>query len=133
MNIKLIEAPVIGDERGSLISLEQMSKQVPFEIKRVYYIFGTQRGVRRGQHAHKYLEQAAFCVNGSCKFLLDDGAVKQELVLDHPGKGLYIGSMVWREMFDFSKDCVLMVLASDHYDERDYVRNYKDFTQVVCI
>jgi len=127
MKIRLIEAQIIGDERGSLIALEELSSQVPFEIKRVYYIFGTQEGVRRGLHAHKELQQVAFCVSGSCKFLLDNGTAKEEVLLDHPGKGLFIDRMIWREMYGFSSDCVLLVLASMEYEESDYLREYQQF------
>jgi dTDP-4-dehydrorhamnose 3,5-epimerase-like enzyme len=130
MNYKLIEATIKGDERGSLVALEELSHQIPFLIKRVYYIFGTQEGVRRGLHAHKKLQQVAFCVCGSCKFLLDDGKEQHELVLDHPGKGLFIDRMLWREMYDFSPDCVLLIIASDHYDENDYIHSYQEFISI---
>jgi dTDP-4-dehydrorhamnose 3,5-epimerase-like enzyme len=127
---KLINFEVKGDERGSLIALES-NKNIPFEIKRVYYIYGTKKGVRRGFHAHKNLRQVAVCVSGSCKFLLDDGENKEIILLDSPDKGLFIDKMIWREMFDFSDDCVLMVLASDYYDESDYIRNYEEFLRLV--
>jgi len=104
---------------------------VPFEIKRVYYIYDTQAGVARGFHAHKALKQVAVCVSGSCRFLLDDGANKEEVVLNSPTQGLLIEHMVWREMYDFSEDCVLMVLASEHYDEADYIRDYDAFSSIV--
>jgi UDP-2-acetamido-3-amino-2,3-dideoxy-glucuronate N-acetyltransferase len=83
--------------------------------------------VIRGRHAHKNLKQVLFCVSGSCKILLDDGDVKENTILDYPSKGILIDRMVWREMYDFSKDCVLMVLASELYDEEDYIRNYQEF------
>lgn len=120
--------PILGDERGSLIALEA-NKNIPFDIKRVYYIFATQMGVRRGLHAHKKLNQVAVCVTGSCKFLLDDGYTRQVLELNTPNRGLLIKQMVWREMFDFSPDCVLMVLADAYYDEGDYIRDYDQFIQ----
>ena len=124
--INTIEFKKLGDDRGSLISLEQ-HKNIPFEVKRIYYIFGTKEGVSRGFHAHKNLEQVAICVKGSCRFLLDDGKNKEEIVLDDPSIGLYISNITWREMHDFSEDCVLIVLASELYDESDYIRNYQDF------
>ncbi|MEQ5075473.1 FdtA/QdtA family cupin domain-containing protein [Providencia alcalifaciens] len=124
--INTIEFKKLGDDRGSLISLEQ-HKNIPFEVKRIYYIFGTKEGVSRGFHAHKNLEQVAICVKGSCRFLLDDGKNKEEIVLDDPSIGLYISNVTWREMHDFSEDCVLIVLASELYDESDYIRNYQDF------
>ncbi|MDH1994780.1 MULTISPECIES: sugar 3,4-ketoisomerase [Aeromonas] len=124
--IKLIEFPMLGDERGSLLSLEG-NKNIPFEIKRVYYIFNTVKGISRGYHAHKALKQVAIAVSGSCRFVLDDGMVRSEVILDRPTKGLLIESFMWREMHDFSEDCVLMVLADQEYDESDYIRNYEDF------
>ncbi|PMG69738.1 dTDP-6-deoxy-3,4-keto-hexulose isomerase [Vibrio lentus] len=126
MDIKLIQFQSHGDERGSLVSLEQ-NKNIPFDIKRVYYLFDTENNVRRGFHAHKKLKQLAVIVKGSCRFLLDDGSEKIELLLDNPAQGLFIESFVWREMFDFSEDCVLMVLADSVYDEDDYIRNYDEF------
>ena len=126
MKIEIINFDTKGDERGSLISLEG-NKNIPFDIKRVYYIFGTKEGSRRGFHAHKKLKQVLVCVAGSCKILLDDGKSKQDISLDNPNKGLLIESMIWREMFDFSPDCVLMVLANEVYDESDYFRDYQQF------
>lgn len=126
MEIKLIPLQMHGDERGSLIALEQ-DKNIPFEIKRVYYLFNTVEGVHRGFHAHKNLSQVVIAVRGSCRFLLDDGKEKINLLLDNPAQGLLIESAIWREMYDFSEDCVLMVLANNFYDENDYIRNYDDF------
>ena len=124
--INLINFPLLGDERGSLVSLES-EKMVPFIIKRVYYIFGTQLEASRGFHAHRNLQQIAICVTGKCRMILDDGQHREEVWLDAPTKGLLIGDLVWREMHDFSNDCVLLVLASEHYDEADYIRDYKEF------
>lgn len=127
----LIEFAPKGDERGWLIALENL-KEVPFEIRRVYYIYGTQPTVVRGNHAHRDLDQLAICVSGSCRFRLDDGnGRKCEVRLDSPSKGLLIRSMVWREMDEFSSDCVLLVLASKLYDEADYIRDFDDFLEVV--
>jgi dTDP-4-dehydrorhamnose 3,5-epimerase-like enzyme len=124
--IKLIEFPPLGDDRGSLVALEG-NKTVPFEVKRVYYIFGTKPGVSRGFHAHRALQQVVVCVTGKCRMILDDGIQREEAWLDSPTKGLLIGNFVWREMHDFSSDCVLLVLASEHYNEIDYIRTYKEF------
>jgi dTDP-4-dehydrorhamnose 3,5-epimerase-like enzyme len=132
MDIKLIQFQSHGDERGSLVSLEQ-NKNIPFDIKRVYYLFSTKDGVRRGFHAHKKLKQLAVVLKGSCRFLLDDGKEKIEILLDNPAQGLYIESFIWREMFEFSEDCVLMVLADSIYDEDDYIRNYEDFKEMIVI
>lgn len=130
MDIKMIRLQTHGDDRGSLISLEK-DNNIPFEIKRVYYMFKTGKDVRRGCHAHRHLRQVAIAVRGSCRFLLDNGREKIELLLDNPAQGLLIDSFTWREMYEFTEDCVLMVLADQHYDETDYVRSYNDFLEIV--
>lgn len=109
-----------------LVALE-VDRNVPFEIRRVYYLFATADGVRRGGHAHRHLNQLAVTVRGSVTFVLDDGSGPVEVVLDDPSRGLLIGSMVWREMHDFSADCVLMVLADQLYDPDDYITDYARF------
>jgi dTDP-4-dehydrorhamnose 3,5-epimerase-like enzyme len=114
------------NETGSLVFLEA-AKDVPFEIKRVYYLYGIENGARRGFHAHKNLLQAYICVYGSCKVLLDDGKEKTDVILDDPSEGLFLEKNTWREIYDFSPGAVLLVLASEHYDEDDYIRNYDDF------
>jgi dTDP-4-dehydrorhamnose 3,5-epimerase-like enzyme len=126
--IKTVSFKALGDERGSLVALEG-TKSVPFEIKRVYYIFGTKEGVSRGYHAHRNLKQVAVCVTGSCRFVLDDGSQKAEIILDSATKGLLMEGLIWREMHDFTPDCVLMVLASEYYDETDYIRDYHTFVR----
>lgn len=128
--IKLINFPPLGDDRGSLVALESQ-QSIPFDIKRVYYIFGTQRGIARGFHAHKQLKQVAVCVTGRCRMVLDDGNQREEVWLDSATKGILIEDMVWREMHDFSEDCVLLVLASEHYDESDYIRDYVEFIEKI--
>lgn len=128
--IKWVEFPPLGDDRGSLVALETEST-VPFPIKRVYYIFATQKNVARGFHAHHNLKQIAICITGKCRMILDDGKTREEAWLDSPTKGLLIGDLVWREMHDFSEDCVLLVLASEHYDENDYIRNYNEFIKEI--
>lgn len=125
-SVKQISLPVHGDSRGSLVALEKGSG-VPFEIRRVYYIFGTQKGQERGFHAHKRLIQLLIATSGSCSVKCIYGTKEQVFVLNKPTEGLLIDGFVWREMFDFSNDCVLMVLASEYYDEADYIRNYHDF------
>lgn len=109
--VKIIEFPPLGDERGLLVALE-VNKTIPFDIKRVYYLFGTKEGVSRGFHAHKALKQVAVCITGKCRILLDTGKEKAEVWLDSSNRGITIDSMVWHEMHDFSPDCVLLVLAS---------------------
>lgn len=130
MNYKMLEFQVMGDKRGCLVALEEQ-KNIPFVIKRVYYIYDTKPDVVRGKHAHPNLKQVAICVKGSCKFILDDGISKETIVLNHPNIGVYIGENIWREMIDFSPDCVLMVLANDYYNENEYIRNYKDFVSSI--
>ena len=119
-----------GDERGQLVALEEFN-DIPFEIKRVYYMYDTGKGVTRGQHAHKSLEQILICIHGSCKLMLDNGKEKKIVSLEKPYEGLYISNNIWREMYDFSSDAVLMVLASDVYKEEDYIRNYDEFLKFV--
>ncbi len=119
-----------GDHRGQLVVLEEL-KDIPFPIRRVYYMYDTGMGVRRGFHAHKSLKQILICIHGSCKILLDNGTEKETVTLDKPYEGLYISHNMWREMYDFSPDAVLMVLASEHYDENDYIRDYDRFLKWV--
>jgi dTDP-4-dehydrorhamnose 3,5-epimerase-like enzyme len=130
MGYELVNFKTLGDDRGSLIALEE-NYNTPFAIKRVYYIFDTKEGVRRGFHAHINLKQMAICVKGSCTFVLDDGKIKEKIKLDSPNQGLFIEGLIWREMYNFSPDCVLLVLASEHYDESDYIRDYDDFLKKV--
>lgn len=126
--INIIDFPVLGDGRGALVALEA-NRHIPFEIKRVYYIYGTAQGVARGFHAHKELKQVAICLKGSCRFVMDDGKDKQQVILATPDKGLLIEPMQWHEMYDFSEDCLLMVLADQVYDESDYIREYSKFIE----
>jgi len=126
--IKWVDFPPLGDDRGSLVSIEGKDA-VPFDIKRVYYIFGTQKDVTRGLHAHLALKQVMVCITGSCEILLDDGKNRESVCLDSPTKGILVEGLVWREMSRFSSDCVLLVIASELYDESDYIRDYKDFKE----
>lgn len=128
MRYEIINFKTLGDERGSLIAIEE-GYNAPFDIKRVYYIFDTKQGVERGFHAHINLKQIAISVKGSCTFILDNGKTREEVKLDNPNKGLLIEGLIWREMKDFSPDCVLVVLASEHYDESDYIRDYNRFLE----
>lgn len=124
--VEWIDLSEIADERGALVAIEG-DRSVPFDIRRVYYLYGMQPDALRGFHAHRALRQVAVCVSGSCRIVLDDGVRREEAVLDRPDRGLLIREMVWREMHDFSADCVLLVLASEHYDEADYIRDYGAF------
>ncbi|OQM76234.1 sugar 3,4-ketoisomerase [Manganibacter manganicus] len=124
--LRFIDFIVQGDERGQLVALEGMHN-IPFVIKRVYYIFGVSSGISRGFHAHRRLKQVVVAVSGRCRILLDDGRERVDAWLDSPDRGLVVGDMVWREMHDFSDGCVLMILASEYYDEGDYIRDYDAF------
>jgi dTDP-4-dehydrorhamnose 3,5-epimerase-like enzyme len=130
MEVKLVDFQQHGDERGYLVAVEE-GKEIPFQIKRVYYIYETAKNVRRGYHAHKSLQQILFCVHGACTIHLDDGKECAEVRLDKPYEGLYISNRMWREMYDFTEDAVLMVLASELYDEADYIRDYQEFIDYV--
>lgn len=133
MNYRLIDMKVFGDERGKLVSLEG-NKNVPFDIKRVYYIFDTLPNQDRGMHAHKDMEQIIIAMDGACEFILDDGKTRESVLLNRPDIGLYIGKNMWREMTNFSYGCKLVVLASDYYDEKEYIRNYDEFLkEVSCV
>lgn len=122
----LLNFKVHGDNTGNLVALEK-DVNLPFEIKRVYYIWGTAEKVVRGKHAHRKLEQVIVCISGSCDFVLDNGQERVTVHLNSPSQGLYIKHNIWREFTNFSPDCVVMVLASEHYDEADYIRNYETF------
>ena len=130
--VREIQFPQHGDERGKLIALESLTELVPFEVKRVYYIFDTTPGTVRGKHAHKDLKQVLICVSGACTIECEmpDGN-KNVCRLDWPDRGLLIEGLVWRNMKEFSKDAVLLVLASEHYDEADYIRDYDVFKKSV--
>ena len=127
---QVVNLKELGDNRGGLVALEN-NNNIPFEVKRVYYIFDTKKNVSRGFHAHKALKQLAVCVSGSCKILLDNGKAKDTILLHSPTKGILIDHMIWHEMHDFSDDCVLLVLASELYDESDYIRDYDQFTRLL--
>ena len=126
------EHRILGDHRGKLVAIEGQ-KDVPFEVKRVFYIYGTQPDVPRGQHSHHQTRQYLIAVNGSCKVTLDDGKQKITYDLNQPNIGLLQDALVWGTMHDFTADCVLLVLASKHYDEADYIRDYDDFLKVVGV
>lgn len=130
MNYKLIDLKIYGDKRGKLVALES-GIDLPFEIKRVYYMFDTLPNESRGFHAHTKLEQLIIAMDGACRFILDDGNKRESILLNRPDVGLYIGPGMWREMHDFSYGCKLVVLASEHYDEKEYIRNYEDFLKTL--
>ncbi len=124
------EVSTIFDERGNLSVIEGI-RDIPFEIKRVYYIWANTENHQRGSHAHKSLEQVFVAMHGSCKITIDDGCHKELFELYSPASYLLLKSGYWREISDFSKDCVLLVLASEYYDESDYIRDYDEFLKYV--
>ena len=129
---KMLNFKVHGNHQGSLVALEK-GEDFPFEIKRVYYIWNTDGDVVRGKHAHRKLEQVIVCTSGSCDFILDNGKEREVVRLDNPAQGLHIKNNIWREFTNFSKDCVVMVLASEHYSEEDYIRDYDVFLKEVGV
>jgi dTDP-4-dehydrorhamnose 3,5-epimerase-like enzyme len=129
---KLYDFPARDDDRGSLVVMDQ-SCGVPFDIKRAYYLFGTAKEVSRGFHAHRNLHQIAVCITGSCRMVIDDGVSREDFHLESPSKAIDLPPMLWHEMHDFSTDCVLLVLASDYYDEGDYVRDYSEFKELIGV
>lgn len=130
MNAQTLTFPEHRDARGALVAING-NKDIPFDIRRVYFVYDNIGGLRRGFHAHKTLEQVLVCTSGSCDILLDDGSKIDSIRLNQPGLGLYIGTMIWHEMYNFSPDCVLLSLASQPYDEADYIRDYREFERAV--
>ena len=126
MEIKKIKFPTHTNETGTL-SFFESERHIPFDIRRVYYIYDVQGNSRRGFHAHRELQQVLFCIHGSCKLLLDNGTERVDVLLDDPAEGLLIENPIWREMYDFSPGAVLLVMASQYYDEADYIRDYDEF------
>ena len=122
----IVELPIVHNESGNISVLENQ-KNVPFDIKRVYYLYDVPMGSERGGHAHFKLQQYVVAASGSFTFVLDDGTEKKEIFLNHPNKALHIKPGIWREMKDFSSGSVCLVLASMEYTEQDYIRNYEDF------
>ncbi|UPW83766.1 FdtA/QdtA family cupin domain-containing protein [Lysinibacillus sp. Ag94] len=130
MNNCLVELKDISDERGSLVVIENL-KEIPFEVKRVYYLYNLRDDKARGFHAHKTLNQAFLCLNGSCKVLLDDGKNQTIYEMNASNQMLLCKNRVWHKMFGFSDNCIFLVLADQEYQEDDYIRNYQDFVETV--
>lgn len=127
---KFVELPKIKDSRGILTFIES-ENHVPFEIKRIYYLYEVPEGIERGAHAHKSLFQLFVAVSGSFDIVLDDGQSQERIHLDQPDLGLCVGPMIWRTLENFSSAAVCMVIASEHYDEVDYIHDYNDFIHAV--
>ena len=127
---KILEFGDLGDERGKLVVVEG-AQDIPFEIKRVFYIYGSDSQVIRGQHANRNSEFVLINVSGSSKVRVDNGFEEEIIELNRPRMGLYLPTMVWKDMYDFSEDSVLLVLANTHYDGHEYIRDYDEFIKEV--
>ena len=126
-DVKILTFPELGDERGHLVVIES-SKNIPFVIKRIFYIYGSDSDVVRGKHANRQSEFCLINVRGTSKLKAVDQKGKEKIFdLDHPNKGVYLPSMIWKDMYDFSHDSILLVLANEHYDSGEYIRDYDDF------
>lgn len=128
--VKIIDLPKIADQRGNLTFVEG-GRHIPFDIKRVYYLYDVPGGSERGGHAHKKLQQLIIAMSGSFDVVLDDGKEKKRVHLNRSYYGLYVPTMLWRELDNFSSGAVCMVLASNFYDEKDYYREYGDYLSAV--
>ena len=129
--VRMLEFPQLGDERGKLVVLEG-GGDVPFEIKRLFYIFGTDKKVIRGQHANNFSEFVLINVVGTCKVRVNDGKGNESVYcLNRPYMGLYLPTMIWKDMYDFSDDSLLLVLASTNYDPTEYIRDYEEFVKEI--
>lgn len=127
----MLEFPQHGDERGHLVIVEGM-KDIPFEIKRIFYIYGSDAEVVRGQHANLKSEFVLINVAGKSKVKVKDGLGNEAVFsLNRPHTGIYLPRMVWKDMYDFSEDSVLLVLSSEHYDASEYIRDYEEFERLI--
>lgn len=129
-NVKYIEFPQLGDERGHLVVIEG-NETIPFDIKRIFYIYGSDRKVIRGQHANKNSSFVLINVSGSSKVRVTDGMYEKIYVLDKQHTGVYIPKLLWKDMYDFSEDSVLLVLSDEHYDGNEYIRNYEEYIKFI--
>ena len=127
--IELINLQVINDD--CVMCVAEHPKQIPFPIKRVYYMVQSAPDLPRGYHTHKKLDQVFFCIQGSMKMVLDDGKNREEVVLNKPDVGIRLKPMVWHEMHDIKEDTIMLIFASDFYQESDYIRSYKDFAEAL--
>jgi dTDP-4-dehydrorhamnose 3,5-epimerase-like enzyme len=127
---KLIDFPQKGDERGHLVIVEGR-QDIPFDIKRVFYIYGSDKDVIRGRHANYNSEFVLINVSGTSKVKVDDGEHQRVFELDRPHIGIYLPKLIWKDMYDFSEDSVLLVMASEHYDANEYIRDYNEYIKVM--
>ncbi len=124
---KILEFGDLGDQRGNLVVIEGDGADIPFDIRRVFYIYGSDAEVVRGQHANRETEFLLVNVSGTSKVKIDNGKESRVIELNRPRMGLYLPPMVWKDMYDFSPDSVLLVLASRHYDASEYIRDYQEY------
>ena len=131
-NYRKLHLNKIIDDNDGILSVAEQKKDIPFMIKRVYYIYSLElKESKRGFHAHKELEQAIFCLNGSFRLKTDDGYNKKSELLNNPNEGIFIGKNLWHTMSEFSEDCIILVFASDYYKESDYIRDYNEFISYI--
>ena len=128
---KILEFDEFGDERGSLVIAEGGGQDIPFEIKRVFYMYGSDPTIVRGQHANRKTEFVLINVSGTSKVKVDNGVEQTVIELNRPRMGLYLKTMLWKDMYDFSPDSVLLVLASEHYDGGEYIRDYEEYLKEI--
>ena len=127
---KILEFSEMGDERGNLVVIEG-NQDVPFDIKRVFYMYGTDATMVRGSHANRKSEFVLINVSGQTKIKIDDGFSTAVVELNKPRMGVYIPAMLWKDMFDFSEDAVLLVLSNEHYDDSEYIRDYTEYKKII--
>ena len=129
--VRMLEFSQRGDDRGHLVVVE-WAQDIPFDIKRIFYIYGSDKNVIRGQHANLHTEFVLINVAGTSKVRVKDGKGNEAVFsLNRPHTGVYLPKMVWKDMYDFSEDSVLLCLASEHYDAEEYIRNYDEFERIV--
>jgi oxalate decarboxylase/phosphoglucose isomerase-like protein (cupin superfamily) len=126
-NCSVLELPKIHNRAGNITVLDHADSIIPFEIKRIYYLFDVPGGESRGGHAHKNLHQIIIAASGSFDVIINDGKIKRSIVLNRPNYGLYVPPGIWRDLENFSSGSVLLVMASEKYDENDYIRDYEDY------
>ena len=125
---ELIDFPLIQDDCDLVVV---QSPNIPFNIKRIYYIISPVKNLSRGYHAHKKNLQVVLCLKGSVKMIIDNGSIREEIILSKPNKGIFLNKMIWHEMHEMDEDTILLVLASENFDEKDYIRNYGEFLESV--
>lgn len=128
-NIEIIKFKSYGDERGSLLSFEER-RNIPFDIKRIYFLYNNNKTLSRGFHAHINLKQVLVCISGKCDVIVDDGKIRNNYELNNPEEGLLIQNLMWRELHNLSSECIIAVMANQYYDEKDYIRDYEEFLAI---